>query len=620
MRLILINFLPISTLFLIPFFLGGASGVYAESEFQTDYNVSYRVDNAGRVRVKQEIKLTNKTSRYYATKFTLSLGITKVANIKAFDELGILDAVSRFENNTTSLEVDFNRKTIGVGKSYLFTIEYDGLELSNKAGQIWEVHIPRLVDNEEIGSYNVTLMVSTQLGPEAFVTPVPVAKTVDGDYYVYRFVKNQLVERGISAAFGKRQIFSFDLKYHLTNPNIVPVIVQIALPPDTPYQRVIYTDIKPKPINVKVDGDGNWLADFQLTSRQKLDVEVTGQVETYPVPRSDFKEKLTQNVKDSYLTPQPFWDVSNPLLAKKAAELKSVDRIYEFVVNYLKYDSKRLESSSVKRLGSLVAFGNPDQAVCMEFTDLFIALARAAGIPAREINGFAFSQNDRLRPLSLKSQGVDVLHAWPEYWDEEKGWISIDPTWGATSGGVDYFSKLDFNHFAFVRRGLSSQSPLPAGAYKIDDSQEGDVNVRLADAIIEPEMRFDLSIVQPTALITSSSTVLTILVTNTGSVSLNNLELNIEVQNLRLLNSNKIRIDQLPPYAVEEIPIQVANKTLFQISKGLIKARLGDKLVEQKVVVVSTFLLASLFLLLIFIFILILLLVVRIARIFRKYD
>ncbi len=29
----------------------------------------------------------------------------------------------------------------------------------------------------------------------------------------------------------------------------------------------------------------------------------------------------------------------------------------------------------------------------------------------------------------------------------------IDPTWGATTGGVDYFETLDFDHFAFVVKG-----------------------------------------------------------------------------------------------------------------------------------------------------------------------
>ncbi|GAI19887.1 unnamed protein product, partial [marine sediment metagenome] len=68
-------------------------------------------------------------------------------------------------------------------------------------------------------------------------------------------------------------------------------------------------------------------------------------------------------------------------------------------------------------MGALKALNSKNPVVCMEFTDLFIALCRAAGIPVREVNGYAHTNNPKLRPLSLT---LDVLHAWPEYYDENK--------------------------------------------------------------------------------------------------------------------------------------------------------------------------------------------------------
>jgi transglutaminase-like putative cysteine protease len=58
--------------------------------------------------------------------------------------------------------------------------------------------------------------------------------------------------------------------------------------------------------------------------------------------------------------------------------------------------------------------------VCLEFTDLFIAIARAAGIPAREIDGFGYTQNAINRPISIDE---DILHAWPEYYDTAKKYM-----------------------------------------------------------------------------------------------------------------------------------------------------------------------------------------------------
>src|SRR3989344_2583826 len=128
----------------------------------------------------------------------------------------------------------------------------------------------------------------------------------------------------------------------------------------------------------------------------------------------------------------------------------------------------------------------------MEFTVLFIALARAAGIPAREVNGFAYTQNEKERPLSLVK---DVLHAWPEYYDSDiQTWVMVDPTWGNTTGGVDYFYTLDFDHFAFVIKGVNSSYPIPAGGYKISqDLQTKDININFGDNFGTPTQTLSLS-------------------------------------------------------------------------------------------------------------------------------
>jgi hypothetical protein len=57
---------------------------------------------------------------------------------------------------------------------------------------------------------------------------------------------------------------------------------------------------------------------------------------------------------------------------------------------------------------------------CTEHTLLFVSLARAAGIPAREVGGLAYP--DIGRP-------VFGWHAWAEIHDGRQ-WVSVDPTWG----------------------------------------------------------------------------------------------------------------------------------------------------------------------------------------------
>ncbi len=57
---------------------------------------------------------------------------------------------------------------------------------------------------------------------------------------------------------------------------------------------------------------------------------------------------------------------------------------------------------------------------CTEHTLLFVSLARAAGLPAREVGGVAFVNVDD-RPLF-------GWHAWAEVHDGEQ-WVTVDPTW-----------------------------------------------------------------------------------------------------------------------------------------------------------------------------------------------
>jgi tetratricopeptide (TPR) repeat protein len=56
------------------------------------------------------------------------------------------------------------------------------------------------------------------------------------------------------------------------------------------------------------------------------------------------------------------------------------------------------------------------EADCSEFSDLFVAMARSLGLPARTVSGIAYTGN---------SFGG---HAWVEVWAGK--WIELDPTWG----------------------------------------------------------------------------------------------------------------------------------------------------------------------------------------------
>ncbi len=58
--------------------------------------------------------------------------------------------------------------------------------------------------------------------------------------------------------------------------------------------------------------------------------------------------------------------------------------------------------------------------VCQDLAHLFVAVARAMGIPARYVSGYLHLQGD--------GGETTASHAWAEAWVPEKGWIGFDAT------------------------------------------------------------------------------------------------------------------------------------------------------------------------------------------------
>ncbi|MFC1661286.1 transglutaminase-like domain-containing protein, partial [Gemmatimonadota bacterium] len=72
---------------------------------------------------------------------------------------------------------------------------------------------------------------------------------------------------------------------------------------------------------------------------------------------------------------------------------------------------------------------------CNEHTVLYVALARALGLPARTAVGLVYLDN------------AFFYHAWPEVWLGQ--WVAVDPTFGQYPA--------DAAHLRFVVGGLAQQ-------------------------------------------------------------------------------------------------------------------------------------------------------------------
>ena len=76
--------------------------------------------------------------------------------------------------------------------------------------------------------------------------------------------------------------------------------------------------------------------------------------------------------------------------------------------------------------------------VCQDFAHIFIAAARAGGVPARYVSGHLFRRDGQ--------HGQEAGHAWAEAWVEDLGWVAFDPLNGISTDdayvrvacGLDY--------------------------------------------------------------------------------------------------------------------------------------------------------------------------------------
>lgn len=455
------------------------SPVLADSRFATKYDLTYKVEEAGITTVTQNFTLINKTSEFLPQEYLAKIGKKEIANIQAYDQSGPLEVKLIGEADSRAINIKFRRLSAGFGQTFNWTLSYQTTQIAKKNGQIWEIFIPKPADVTEVDNYTIGLYVPSSFGKPYILKPAP--KTSD-----HVWSKDELATNGIFVSYflgegdNPFQVYDFKLRYHLYNSRLYPVETEIALPPDTNSQQIFLQTLIPQPINVRIDQDGNWLAKFSLGPAASLDVLATGSAVVYFRPQfsSDIVPKA-----GAYLGWQRYWETTDPRIVSWAKTNQTPEAIYNFVVRMLKYDFNRAQDN-LSRLGASAALNSPNSAICLEFTDLFIALARAAGIPAREVNGYAAAVNREQQPTVIAK---DALHSWPEYFDRQGAtWRMIDPTWGNTTGGIDYFGSLDANHIAFAIKGQSSTAPSPAGTYKGSGSQGSDVEVSYHNGPFDP--------------------------------------------------------------------------------------------------------------------------------------
>lgn len=549
------------------------------ADFSSDYQVEYNLNEANgglTSNVVFKIAITNLRSDVYVNKFSIAFPSNfSVTDLKARDDRGQINAIKTVNGDSTKIDLEFSGPRTGKNSINTFFLEFSQANLFKVNGKIWEVVLP-VMENNKDEKYTVTVNLPRNSDKKISVAK-PKPETIEHNKITWKNPETKT----IYAVFGNNQLYRADLIYHLKNDDVVPIVTEISFPPDTLYQKIYLNSIIPKPVEVYRDEDGNFLGKYRLNPLEEKTIVFKGYIEEYMMPREETLPVIRGefNTQKNYLLAQKkHWTITENLA--KINSLATAADIYQYEIAELNYNYNKIADKNV-RLGADAVLSKPDQAVCLEYTDFFVAAAREKGIYSREIEGFGVSYDPKMQPVSETS---DILHSWPEYYDSQREfWVPVDPTWNDTSG-IDYFSSLDFNHIVFAIHGKESDYPLPAGMYKLEKSK--DIRIEPATETVEDSIKLSVDGYELMSTLSSDKKYKgKVTVINNSNVYLWSIPVSITGQYLTFSGFEKI-IPRLAPYEKKALDFSYStnekNKSLgTEISVSL----MGKELLNQPVTV-----------------------------------
>jgi len=242
------------------------------------------------------------------------------------------------------------------------------------------------------------------------------------------------------------------------------VHVWVPLPNTDEFQTVSQLELKaPRTVHVREDSKyGDRYAYFTVNpSRLKkpFEIRLTFHVVRYErridlTSSADMPGQLPKRV-ESFLQPDSMAPIEGGIgnLSHEQTEglsdpLQRARKIYEYVVSTM---SDRHDGGGSED-GDAVSACTGHRGDCADFDSLFIAMARAAGIPARSEIGFSF-------PGQQKLGSILGYHSWAEFYVNGLGWIPLDAAEEQQDGSR--FGAIDANRVMFSMGRDIPVTPLP---------------------------------------------------------------------------------------------------------------------------------------------------------------
>lgn len=216
----------------------------------------------------------------------------------------------------------------------------------------------------------------------------------------------------------------------------------LAVPQNTYYQQVVTHDIKNG--EIKIVGESEVLNFKRKESVSSFTYSFTSDVTTskrtinYPANYNGGMESFIEE-SEHILINEEIRNKAKEITSKAENDLERVALIAIWVNEVMEYDINHVGINS----DSITVYNNR-RGVCVEYTNLFLAMVRALEIPGRAVTGYVYS------PV----YGWQ-LHSWGEVYLDK--WVGVDPTW-LEVGTIDATHiPLFFDHNTVLRETVTAR-------------------------------------------------------------------------------------------------------------------------------------------------------------------
>ncbi|MGI6684576.1 MAG: S-layer homology domain-containing protein [Bacillota bacterium] len=231
------------------------------------------------------------------------------------------------------------------------------------------------------------------------------------------------------------------------------------------YQDLLGEELSPWPTKIVESSTGTRQAIFEIpvikpggkiiiTQRYGIrNYAVNFNIESWQVS-SDYSD---EKIDIKYLQPETKIESDHPLIVNYARDLVKnetnpylkAQKLFADINLFMTYkDGPNANKGALNAIRT--GEGN-----CEDYTNLFIAAARAVGIPARWKTGYLYLPKEYNAPPYIKEDGsLDITlmrHTWPEIYLPNVGWMVLDPTFTYTiKSGKRQEKAIDWSKFGRI--------------------------------------------------------------------------------------------------------------------------------------------------------------------------